>query len=233
MMSKLYGAPTKFTGGYEPPEPVPRVAYQVTKGIGMMVQKKGSVPVPFSKFELEVRKGKASSDDPEVRIRPVSPGDEEGLREMLSRLSRETIHKRFHLPVPQVPGWMLVYLRDVDHYDKESLVALVGDEIVGHAMYAQQEAREAEMAILVEDRWQSRGIGRLLLSRLAEEAGRRGTESFTGTVLGENCDALRFFSSVLSKTKVEIKNGVYHLHLPLSGLNPTRGLGLPRGARTS
>ena len=191
----------------------------------MMVQKKGSVPVPFSKFELEVRKGKASSDDPEVRIRPVSPGDEEGLREMLSRLSRETIHKRFHLPMPHVPEWMLVFLTDVDHYDKEAFVALVGDEIAGHAMYARQEAREAEMAILVEDRRQSRGIGRLLLSRLAEEAGRRGTESFTGTVLGENRDALRFFSSVVPKTKFEVKNGVHHLHLPVSGVNSSRGLG--------
>jgi GNAT superfamily N-acetyltransferase len=203
------------------------------KGIGMIVQTKGSVPVPFSKFELEVRQGIASSADPEVRIRSVSPGDEDGLREMLSRLSRETIHKRFHLPMPHVPEWMLAYLTDVDHYDKEVLVALVGDEIVGHAMYARQEVREAEMAIVVEDRWQSKGIGRLLLGRLAEEAGRRGIESFTGTVLGENRDALRFFSSVLLKTKFEIKNSVYHLHLPLPGLNSTRGLGPPRGARTS
>lgn len=199
----------------------------------MVVATKGSVPVPFSKFEPEVQKGIAPPDDPEVRIRAVSPGDEDELREMLSRLSRETIHKRFHLPMPHVPEWMLAYLVDVDHYDKEALVALVGDEIVGHTMYARQEAREAEMAIVVEDRWQSRGIGRLLLSRLAEEAGRRGIESFTGTVLGENRDALRFFSSVLLKTKFEIKNSVYHLHLPLSILGPTRSLGPPGGARTS
>jgi GNAT superfamily N-acetyltransferase len=186
------------------------------KGIGMIGQTKGPVPVPFSKFELEVRKGMASSGDPELRIRPVSPGDEKGLREMLSRLSRETIHKRFHLPMPRVPEWMLAYLTDVDHYDKEALVAQVGDEIVGHAMYARQEPREAEIAIVVEDRWQSRGIGRLLLSRLAQEAGRRGTESLLGTVLGENRGALRFFSSVLLKTQFEIKNGVYHLYIPLS-----------------
>jgi len=100
----------------------------------MMVQTKGSVPVPFSTFELDVQKGIASSVDPEVRIRPVSLGDEDGLREMLSRLSRETIHKRFHLPMPHVPDWMLAYLADVDHYDKEALIALVGDEIVGHSM---------------------------------------------------------------------------------------------------
>ena len=110
---------------------------------------------------------------------------------------RETIYKRFHLPMPRVPEWTLAYLTDVDHYDMESLVALVGGEIVGQAMYARQQAGTAEMAILVEDRWQLRGIGRLLLSRLAEEAGRRGIEAFTGMVLGENRGAHRFFSSAL------------------------------------
>jgi GNAT superfamily N-acetyltransferase len=171
-------------------------------------------------------------DDPEVLIRPVSPGDQDELREMLSRLSRETIHKRFHLPMPYMPEWMLAYLTDVDHYDKESLVALVGDEIVGHTMYARQEACEAEMAIVVEDRWQSRGIGRLLLNRLAEEAEHRGIEAFTGTVLGENRDALRFFSSVLLKAKFEIKNSVYHLHVPLTYPDSTHSLVPPGSART-
>ena len=199
----------------------------------MMVQTKGSVPVPFSTFELDVQKGIASSVDPEVRIRPVSLGDQDELREMLSRLSRATIHKRFYLPMPHVPDWMLAYLADVDHYDKEALIALVGDEIVGHSMYARQEAREAEMAIVVEDRWQSRGIGRLLLGRLAEEAGQRGIESFTGTVLGENRDALRFFSSVLLKAKFEIKDGMYNLHSPLTDPDPTPSLVPSGGARTS
>jgi GNAT superfamily N-acetyltransferase len=201
------------------------------KGVGAMVQTKGPSPIPFSKFELEVWERIALSDSPKVLIRPVSPGDEDGLREMLSRLSRETIHKRFHLPMPRVPEWALAYLTDVDHYDKESLVALVGDEIVGQAMYVRQEAREAEMAIVVEDRWQSRGIGKLLLSRLAEEAGRRQIESFTGTVLGENRDALRFFSSVLSKVKFKTRNSVYHLYVPLPGPEPVRSLKPPGGAR--
>jgi GNAT superfamily N-acetyltransferase len=199
----------------------------------MMFQTKGSVPVPFSKLKLDVRQGIALSDGSEIRIGPVSSGDEDGLRAMLSRLLRETIHKRFHLPMPHVPEWMLAYLTDVDHYDKEALVALVGDEIVGHAMYARQEPREAEMAIVVEDRWQSRGVGKLLLSRLAEEAGRRGIESFTGAVLGENRGALRFFSSVLVKARFEIKDGMYNLHLPLTNPDPTHNLVPPGGARTS
>jgi GNAT superfamily N-acetyltransferase len=200
------------------------------KGAGVMVQTKEPILVPFSKFELEVRKGIAWPDGPKVQIRAVSPGDEDGLREMFSRLSRESINKRFHLPMPRVPDWALAYLIDVDHHDKESLVALVGDEIVGQAMYARQEASEAEVAIVVEDRWQSRGIGQLLLSRLAEEAGRRKIEVYTGTVLGENRGALRFFSSILSKARFKIRNGVYHLYVPLPDPEPMCNL-KPSGAQ--
>lgn len=196
-----------------------------------MVETKEPIIVPFSKFELEVREGIAWPDGPKVQIRAVSPGDEDGLREMLSRLSRESISKRFHLPMPRVPEWALAYLIDVDHHDKESLVALVGDEIVGQAMYARQEASEAEMAIVVEDRWQSKGIGGLLLTRLAEEAGRRKIEVFTGTVLGENRSALRFFSSVLSKARFKIRNGVYHLYVLLPDPEPMCNLLQPSGTQ--
>ena len=197
----------------------------------MMVQTKGPIPVPFSKFELEVQEGLALSEGPEVLIRPVSPGDEDGLRAMLSRLSRESIHRRFHLPMPHIPEWALAYLTDVDHYDKESLVALVGDEIVGQAMYARQEACTAEMAIVVEDRWQSRRIGKLLLSRLTEEAGRRGIEAFTAAVLGENRGVLRFFSSVLSEAKFKIRGGMYQLYAPLPGPESVRGFMPQESAR--
>jgi GNAT superfamily N-acetyltransferase len=194
-----------------------------------MVQPEEPILVPFSNFELEVREGIALPDGSEGQIRAVSPRDEDGLRKMLSRLSGETIRNRFHLPMPRVPEWALAYLTDVDHHDRESLVALVGDEIVGQAMYARQEASEAEMAIMVEDRWQSRGIGRLLLICLAEAAVCRKIEVFTGNVLGENRGALKFFSSVLPKARFKIRDGVYHLYVPLPDPEPMCNL-KPSGA---
>ena len=194
-----------------------------------MVQPAEPILVPFCNLELEVREGIVLAGGSEVRIRAVSPRDEDGLREMLSRLSHETIRERFHLPMPRVPEWALAYLTDMDHHDRESLVALVGDEIVGQAMYARQEASEAEMAIVVEDRWQSREIGRLLLICLAEEAVHRKIEVFTGTVLGENRGALKFFSSVLPKARFKIREGVYHLYVPLPDPEPRCNL-KPSGA---
>ena len=80
---------------------------------------------------------------------------------MFSRSTLGTIYRRFHSPFPRVPEWMLERLTNVDHRDAESLlVAVVGDEIVGHALYVLAGGgREAEAAVVFEDGWQSRGSG--------------------------------------------------------------------------
>ena len=135
---------------------------------------------------------------------------------MLYRLSVGTIYERFHVPYPRVPGWALVGMVDVDHPGKESLVAVAEDEIVGHAMYAPTENRgEAEFAAMVEDGWQSKGVGRLLLSELAAVARSRGIGLFTGSVLGENRRALGALAAVYPEMSYEIRDGSYLVRVPL------------------
>lgn len=117
---------------------------------------------------------------------------------MLSRISPRTIYERFHAPYPRVPGWALAGMVEADHHDKEALV-VVGEEIVGHAMYVRsQNGREAEFAVVVEDGWESRGIGRQLLDELAAKAWSRGIHLFTGPVLGENRRALGALAAVFA-----------------------------------
>ena len=106
-----------------------------------------------------------------IRVGVVSPGDEEKLRIMVCPLWRETIYRRFHAPYPRVPGWVLSRLAEAGRYDGESLVAIMGDEILGHTMYLRVDnGRETEVALIVEDAWQPKGIGKLLLTEIAEEA---------------------------------------------------------------
>ena len=143
---------------------------------------------------------KTASAGPEIRVRVLSAGDGDRLRRMFSRLSGETLYRRFHAPYPRVPEWALHRLLGVERYNGESVVAVARDEIVGHAMYVPSpDGREAEVAVVVEDSWQSKGVGRLLLSELAERAKQRGIESFTGMVLGENRHALDFFLAASRK----------------------------------
>jgi GNAT superfamily N-acetyltransferase len=134
-----------------------------------------------------------------VTVRPVSSEDREALGAMLSPLSARTIYERFHAPYPSVPAWALAGMVEADHDEKEALVAVAGEEIVGHAMYVRTgNGREAEFAVVVQDGWRSRGIGRLLL-----------------TVLGENRRALAAQAAVLPEMRYVAKDGSYQVRAPL------------------
>jgi GNAT superfamily N-acetyltransferase len=150
-----------------------------------------------------------------VSVRPVSSEDREALGRMLSRLSARTIYERFHAPYPSVPAWALAGMVEADHDDKEALVAVVGAEIVGHAMYVRLGSGEAELAVVVEDGWRSRGIGRLLLSELALRARSRGIDLFTGPVLGENRRALGALAAVFPGMRYGVSDGAYRVRAPL------------------
>ena len=147
-------------------------------------------------------------------IRPVLPGDEQGLRRMLSRLSRESIHLRFHAPLPRAPEWAVAMFTNSDRRYGESLVAVAGGEVVGHAMYV-REGDSAEFAIVVEDGCQAKGIGKQLLSALAESAGREGVKRFTGAVLGENRRMFGLLRSVFERVGYAMEDGAYAVSAPL------------------
>jgi GNAT superfamily N-acetyltransferase len=157
----------------------------------------------------------------QVSIQVATPRDGESLRRMFSRVSSETIYRRFLIPYPEVPERTIALMLDVDHNDKEFIVAIAEEEIIGHAMYARfGDGTEAEMAIIVEDGWQSKGVGKLLLSKLAERAGLRGIELFTGEVLGTNRRMLGL-AAMFAGTVYTIEDGLCHVRMPLRTPEPT------------
>lgn len=105
-----------------------------------------------------------------VLVRPVSPEDEEGLRRMLSRLSRESVYLRFHAPLPRAPEWAVAMFANVDRRYGESLVAVADGEVVGHAMYVRQAGNddwvEAARSAMVEG-----GIDAVAVEPLARRLG--------------------------------------------------------------
>ncbi|MBA3424101.1 MAG: GNAT family N-acetyltransferase [Rubrobacteraceae bacterium] len=161
-----------------------------------------------------------------VFVRPVSPGDEESLRRMLSRLSRESLYMRFHAAYPRASKWAVATFANPDRQDGESIVAVADGEIIGHGMYVLLNGGgdTAEFAIVVEDGWQARGVGKLLLSALAERARRAGVETFTGAVLGENRRMLGLVRSIFLEVGYAIVDGAYDVSASLRPSEPVAGL---------
>jgi GNAT superfamily N-acetyltransferase len=160
----------------------------------------------------------------QIYIRVATGNDREKLRAMLARSSSETVYRRFHIPYPEVPEWMIPLMLGTNSVDKEALVAVAEEKVVGHAMYARLgDSTEAEMAIVVEDEWQSKGIGKSLLSELGERAELRGIETFTGEVLGQNRPMLGL-AATFPGTDYTTEDGVYHVRMPLRKTSVARTL---------
>jgi len=138
---------------------------------------------------------------------------------MFSRLSPRTIYQRFHMPYPRVPEWAVALFANANRYDGGSLFAFAGNEIAGHAMYVRSHSgQDAEMAIVVEDAWQSKGIGKLLVYELAEEARSQGIETFTGEILRENRRMLNLFNAAFAEVECARKGDSYLVRAPLRTL---------------
>jgi GNAT superfamily N-acetyltransferase len=163
---------------------------------------------------VATRRRDASRDGHQVRVRAVSPEDLEPLRRMFARLSPKSIYRRFHMAYPVVPEWIVDYSVCVDHDARESLVAVAGRDIVGQAMYMREED-EAEIAVVVEDTWQRRGIGKLLLDELAAIAKLRGIEAFTGAVIHDNSQMLGLASAIGARRRYSVEDGAYLIRAPL------------------
>jgi N-acetylglutamate synthase-like GNAT family acetyltransferase len=156
------------------------------------------------------------------QIRRATRGDVGRLRDMLARCSVDTIYERFHTPYSVVPGWMPDLMVGVDASEGEAFVALAGEDIVGHAMYVARDEREAEIAVLVEDAWQSNGVGGRLLSGAAEHARLRGFEAFVCETLTENPRVPGLSTAVFSEVERRVEGATSQIRVPLRSLKTGR-----------
>ena len=125
-------------------------------------------------------------DGTTARVRPVRPDDRPAVRSFLDALSPESITFRFFGAANL--DWAARWSTDVDYLDRFGLVAESGDpaDVVAHAAYVRIDADRAEVAFLVADAWQGRGISTILLADLAEVAAQRGISTFVAEVLPHN-----------------------------------------------
>jgi acyl-CoA hydrolase/GNAT superfamily N-acetyltransferase len=154
------------------------------------------------------------ADGTELEIRPLGVSDESRLKELLYRLTDESTYRRY-LGYRRVhPHAELQKVVDLDYEHHMELVAVLPStgEIVAMAGYELDPATSmAELAFLVRDDWQHRGLGTLLMRRMAEIGRARGLAGFTADVLADNTAMLRVFERSGLEFKGKLDGGVYHL----------------------
>lgn len=161
---------------------------------------------------------------PTVATRPVRPDDLVAFERMWARLSEETIYRRFHAPIKRLSLKLRRYLVEVDHVDHDALVAVAGGEVIAVARYHRcaDDRAAAEVAVLVEDAWQGRGLGVRMLRELASLARDRGIRLLTGDVQADNLRMLELVQSLLGPAALDTRGAVVHVSGSYDGADEPR-----------
>ena len=158
------------------------------------------------------------TDGGTAHLRPIRPEDADGLRAFHARLSKETVYNRFFAYRPTLSSSDVAHFTQVDHVDRVALVATLQDEIIGVVRYdrpAGSAVAEAEVAFVVEDPHQGRGLGGVLLEHLAAAARERGVERFVADVLPSNRAMLATFRSAGYEVRRQLADGYVSLGFPI------------------
>jgi GNAT superfamily N-acetyltransferase len=147
-------------------------------------------------------------------VREVSSGDEGALLAFLTGLGIEARRLRFFSGAVDLPG--AAHEGTISGERGFGLVA--HDELgalVAHALWARLDDTRAEVALAVADHLHDRGLGTILLERLAADAERHGITTFLATVLPENHAMLDVFRDGFD-ADVALREGTEAVQFPTS-----------------
>jgi GNAT superfamily N-acetyltransferase len=156
-------------------------------------------------------------DGTRVRLRPIRPDDKQRLVEGLKRLSSRSRYFRFLGAINALTEKSLRYLTEVDQESHLAWIAVdpvaKGEPALGvvRCVRLEKEPRIAEVAVVVADDLQNRGLGSLLLEVLAGEAAKRGIETFRASVLHENTGVVHALQELGVRGHVE--RGLLHVDM--------------------
>lgn len=155
-------------------------------------------------------------DGARVRVRRIRPEDETGLVDLYGRLSTHTAYQRFFSVMRRLPPDWAHFLANVDSRRRFALVAERLDDgapaLVAVARYEPSDDPDvAEVAFVVQDDWQNRGLGTLLLGDLLRAAAANGIARFRAWVLADNRRMLDLLARFTEVTTRAIEQGICRL----------------------
>jgi acyl-CoA synthetase (NDP forming)/GNAT superfamily N-acetyltransferase len=169
-------------------------------------------PTPPPHWEADI----VAADGGTVHLRPICPEDADGINGLMERSSDQTRYYRFFGPMKKLSEKDLHRFTHVDHVDRVAFVVLLGDQIVAVGRFDRYPGTDdAEVAFLVEDAHQGRGLGSVLLEHLAAAARERGIKRFVAEVLAQNSRMVRVFQDAGYKSERSYEDGVVHLTFPI------------------
>ncbi len=172
-------------------------------------------------YPAELERYDTLKDGTEIFFRPVKPTDEPALSEMLYSLSNQSVHTRYFTHTMTFPHKDIQRLTNIDYRNDLAIVGVVpspaGEEIVAIAQYfLDPKTQAAEIAFIVQDEWQQKGMGTFLMDYLARIALQRGVRRFYAKVLPANKPMLAIFHNSGFKVNTEFDGEAYSITFDLT-----------------
>lgn len=138
------------------------------------------------------------ADGTRVWIRLGRPQDTDAVAAMHARCSADSIYERYFTPMNT---WREENLRRISggHRGATLVATIEGGDVVGLGNIfpvGREQTDAGEIAVIVEDAWQQRGIGRRMLEHLVDIAPRLGFTSIDAYVLAQNEAMLRLLRTL-------------------------------------
>ncbi len=175
-----------------------------------------------------------------ARIQPITTDDADRLVHFYEQVSDESKYYRFFAPYPRLSANDVRRFTHHDFVDRVGLAAVVGGEFIATVRYdridaqgraAAQPADEAEVAFLVQDAHQGRGVASALLEHIAAVARERGIRRFAAEVLPANSKMIKVFTDAGYRQQRSYEDGVVRLEFDLEPTEASRAVQLAREQR--
>lgn len=155
----------------------------------------------------------------EARFRAIRPSDEEEMRRLFYRFSDEAVYYRYFSPIKTMPHARMQSYVNVDFRRTLSIVGLAGEEgedrIIAEARFVRDAKRPyADVAFVVDEAYQGRGIASYLLKLMVRLARKQDIKGFTADVLASNQAMLKVFEKSGLPVNARLEEGAYALTMP-------------------
>jgi acyl-CoA hydrolase/GNAT superfamily N-acetyltransferase len=154
-----------------------------------------------------------------IRFRPIRPSDVDQMRRLFYRFSDQAVYYRYFSPIKTMPHSKMQEYVNVDYKNTMSIVGLVGEPgagtIIAEARYIRiPDSHWADVAFVVDEAYQGKGIATFLLLYLIDIAKENGLRGFKADVLATNKAMLKVFERCQYPIKATLDSGVYELTIP-------------------
>lgn len=172
-----------------------------------------AVQSPPAQWEADV----LLADGSTAHLRPITPEDAGRLVAFYARVSPESKYLRFFAPYPELSAHDIHRFTHVDHHDRVALILTIGDAMVAVGRYDRlPNGHDAEVAFLVEDSQQGKGVGQLLLEHLAEAGRECGVDRFVAEILPQNRRMVQVFVDAGYTVRREFEDGMIAVEFPIT-----------------